>query len=81
MTEEEIRKLESHDSADWSYQLAADEIRRLIGLIKAAEENGFAQWGYSACPWCESERGMWANADPIVHMANCPAFTPEGVVK
>lgn len=43
---------------------------RLRALVKAGERGTHV---YPICPWCEWDGGG--------HRADCPAFTPEGLVK
>lgn len=47
------------------------EVRRLQGLIKQAEWEGYDQ-GWPCCPWCDA---LAFNAD-AVHKPTCPAFQP-----
>lgn len=83
MTEDELRGIEAwalgREGGQPVINLVA-EVRRLKGLVMDAEWNGAAQWGYVACPWCESDRMPFAN-DRRVHRPDCPAFTPDGAVR
>lgn len=51
------------------------DLDRLRAVIKEAEKSGDRPGAYPMCPWCQSEPG-----DKDRH-AECPAFTPEGVVR
>ncbi len=53
-------------------RLQADNAR-LRGLIKDAERaDGYQSYHGVTCPWCKDEER---------HLRDCPAFTPDGVVK
>lgn len=60
------------DAAKAAAERYAAEVLRLRALVKRVEMQGVGD----ACPWC---RG--ATWDPKGQHVDCPAFTPEGVVK
>lgn len=53
------------------------EVERLRGLVKQAEHGALNSLGNNYCVWCGDVYGTRGS----VHHADCPAFTPEGVVR
>lgn len=85
MTDDELKAIEAEALGDCSNCMGlVAEVRRLRGLIKAAE--WFAGVGgydsESGCPWCESD-GFYPSSKlgHGRHAADCPAFTPDGRVR
>jgi hypothetical protein len=69
--------MEAGDAADCLALIA--EVRRLRGLVKAAEAAApHLGERHANCPWC----GYWSMGDvKRKHAPECPAFTESGDVK
>jgi hypothetical protein len=95
MTEAELKAIEAR-AADaqlmpgaWSGYANTDrkallaEVRRLRGLVKAAEMVA-CRCGMipeaPGCPWCAAD-SQWGESRFIAHDPDCPAFTPDGSVR
>lgn len=86
MNKEELKRIEAMAEQDlacevWQEDLVAPlvaEVRRLRGLIKAAECQGAEQYAIHAnCPWCGYAPGNHKRS----HAPECPAFTENGDVR
>lgn len=92
MTEAELEQLSEDSKNDRHIIVGSDirrlvnEIRRLRGLVKAAEKAGtnalYSDDGEPLlvphnCPWCHYAVGDWKRR----HAPECPAFTEEGEVR
>lgn len=85
MTEDELGQIEARAAesvavvppCEVEWQVATDvgvlvaEVRRLRGLVQAAEWLGPVIASRASCPWC-------LRRQPQGHADDCPAFPPEG---
>lgn len=75
MTEDELKSIEARPppySNAAAHRALVAEVRRLMGLIKTT----FNNLSRADCQWCDGDGGRLRK-----HAADCPAFTPDGVVR